>query len=137
TCEMSSLVKLGQCAGEFDRIKLNRGAGAEIFRIRGPHPVILSAQELRRDASGTDQHDLTYRGDRRVSPDALARLRLFAGRKYFNDEGRLRQRTQTPVVGIAGYREIRDPNISLGPNPRNNAGRDYDITTTADQVVSK
>jgi len=88
-----------------------------------PRAIGGAAKKFRADRSGLEDQDLADAGDRRIGPDIGPGLGLVAGGKDFDQEDRIGKRRFFCIVTRAGDSEVRDTDIGLRLNMRDDAGR--------------
>ena len=88
-----------------------------------PRAIGGAAKKFRADRRGLDDKDLADAGDRRIGPDIGPGLGLVAGRKDFDQEHRIGEGRFFCIVTRAGNREVRDTDIGVRLNMRDDAGR--------------
>jgi len=117
---------------QFERAVLDRQGP---FR---PIAVGIATQQFGADRCAADDQDFADRGDSRVGPDIGPGLRLVAGREDFDHQHRGGETVFFFGIGCAGDCQIRDPEVALGPDARNDTRiSDHGAWTAAfEQVIA-
>jgi len=88
-----------------------------------PRTIGGAAKKFRAHRRGLDDKDLADAGDCRIGPDIGPGLGLVARGKDFDQEDRIGEDRFFCIVTRAGNREVRDTDIGVRLNMRDDAGR--------------